>query len=59
MKKYNKILLVMLLFLAFASCDWGVPDYVVTVIAGEGVTGAPESGEYSHREGYRGHRDKQ
>jgi len=51
MKKHNKILLVMLLFLAFASCDWGVPDYVVTVIVGEGVSGAPEAGEYNHREG--------
>lgn len=41
----------MLLCSAFASCDWGVPDYQVSVTVEEGVTGAPETGEYSHREG--------
>jgi hypothetical protein len=51
MKKFKEIVLVISLFLAFASCDWGVPDYQVTVITGEGVTGAPEAGVYEHREG--------
>ncbi|MFC2165720.1 hypothetical protein ACFLT2_12100 [Acidobacteriota bacterium] len=51
MKKHNEIILVMLIFLAFASCNWGIPDYQVAVTVEEGVTGAPETGEYSHTEG--------
>lgn len=41
----------MLLLITFASCDWGVPDYQVTIITEEGVIGAPEAGVYEHREG--------
>jgi hypothetical protein len=51
MKKHNEIILLILLFFLLASCDWGIPDYQVTVITGEGVTGAPEAGVYEHREG--------
>jgi hypothetical protein len=51
MKKYNKTILVMFLLLTFASCDLGVPDYQVTVVTETGITGAPESGVYEHREG--------
>jgi len=51
MKKHNEIIIVMLLFLILVSCDWGIPDYTVTVITREGVIGAPETGVYEHREG--------
>lgn len=33
-----------------ASCGWGSPDYTLTVILGEGITGTPESGTYSYQE---------
>jgi len=51
MKKHTEIIFLILLILTFAHCDWGIPDYQVTVITGEGVTGAPEAGVYEHREG--------
>lgn len=51
MKKHKEIILIVLLISAMASCDWGIPDYTVTVITREGLTGAPEAGVYEHREG--------
>ncbi len=51
MNKHKEIILLMLFFLAFAGCDWGIPDFNVSVTVEEGVIGAPEAGEYNHREG--------
>lgn len=33
-----------------ASCDWGVPDYHLTVFIDPGVTGTPESGTYVYKD---------
>jgi hypothetical protein len=42
---------IFLLFLVFGSCNWGIPDYSVTVILEEGVTGTPEAGVHNYAEG--------
>ncbi len=47
---FGRITLILLLVLGFSSCEWGIPDYKVTVIIEEGVTGTPEAGEYAHKE---------
>jgi len=42
----------MLLFILFllGSCIFGIPDYTLTVIVEEGVTGTPETGKYVYKE---------
>jgi hypothetical protein len=37
-------------FLLSASCDWGVPNYHLTVSLESGVTGTPESGTYVYKD---------
>jgi hypothetical protein len=50
MAVFGRITQILLLVLGFSSCEWGIPDYKVTVIIEEGVTGTPEAGEYAHKE---------
>jgi len=47
---FGRITQILLLLLALGSCEWGIPDYKITVIIEEGVTGTPEAGEYAHKE---------
>ncbi len=47
---FGRITQILLLFLVLGSCEWGIPDYKITVIIKEGVTGTPEAGEYAHKE---------
>lgn len=42
--------LILLILLAFGSCNWGVPDYTLIVVVEEGVTGTPATGQYVHKE---------
>jgi hypothetical protein len=35
---------------AFINCDFGVPDFKLTVFLEEGVTGTPDTGEYTYSE---------
>ena len=37
-------------FLLLTSCKWGAPQYTLTVIIEEGVTGTPEAGQYTYEE---------
>jgi len=41
---------VLLSLVAAGGCGWGVPDYSLTVIIEEGVTGSPEVGRYIYKE---------
>ena len=41
---------VLLALLTAGACGWGVPDYSLTVIIEEGVTGSPEVGRYVYQE---------
>lgn len=41
---------VLLALLAAGGCGWGIPDYSLSVVIEEGVTGAPEVGRYVYRE---------
>ncbi len=38
------------LVLSSVSCDFGVPDFKLTVFLEEGVTGTPDTGEYTYSE---------
>jgi hypothetical protein len=31
-------------------CGWGSPDFTLTVVLGEGITGTPDSGTYDYKE---------
>ncbi len=42
--------LVLWLVFAGMGCDFGVPDFKLTVILEEGVTGTPDAGEYTYSE---------
>jgi hypothetical protein len=42
--------LPLLILLLSGSCKWGPPDYSLTVIVEDGVTGTPEAGKYSYQE---------
>lgn len=39
-----------LALLAAGGCRFGIPDYTLTVVVEDGVTGTPEAGEYIHQE---------
>jgi len=39
-----------LAFLAAGGCRFGIPDYTLTVVVEDGVTGTPESGQYVYQE---------
>lgn len=41
---------VLLALLPALSCNWGVPDYTLTVVVEEGVTGTPATGEHKYQE---------
>ncbi len=41
---------IFLTLLAAGGCGWGIPDYSLTVIIEDGVTGTPEVGRYVYRE---------
>ncbi len=41
---------VLLALLAAGGCGWGIPDYSLTVVIEEGVTGSPEVGRYVYQE---------
>ncbi len=52
-KKLTSILLGAAAFFAVLSaggCDWGVPEFTLTVVLEEGVTGIPVAGEYTYKE---------
>jgi hypothetical protein len=40
----------LLVSLLIPSCKWGVPEYTLTVIVEEGITGVPEAGQYTYDE---------
>lgn len=38
------------LILGSVSCNWGVPEYTLSVVVEEGVTGTPDTGQYVYEE---------
>lgn len=42
--------LPLLILLLSGSCKWGAPDYSLTVIVEDGVTGTPEAGKHVYQE---------
>jgi len=43
-------ILALLALLPALSCNWGVPDYTLTVVVEDGVTGTPAAGEHKYQE---------
>lgn len=41
---------ILLILIFLSSCEWGIPDYTLTVVVEEGVTGTPAPGKYIHKE---------
>ncbi|MGB8952771.1 MAG: hypothetical protein WCC06_08935 [Candidatus Aminicenantales bacterium] len=42
--------IVLLIIVFLGSCNWGIPDFTLSVIIEDGVTGTPEAGQYIYKD---------